>query len=124
MKVLITISLFAISLSLQAQQVSTYEIDVVAKDSFFLVERITVLPTRESPRAQTSETNQLFRSVDSFNKFVVGLKEKARVDKENAEKQWESASKMEEMASKIEAAAAKVSNNKGDAGQQPAEKKQ
>jgi len=123
MKKIIFLALFAISLSLQAQQVSTYEIDVVTKDSFFLVERITVLPTRESPRAQTSETNQLFRSVDSFNKFVVGLKEKARVDKENAEKQWDSANKMEEMASKIEAAA-KVSNNKGDAGQQPAEKKQ
>lgn len=98
-------ALFFLSFTCYGQQVSTYEIDLISTDSFFLIERVTTAPTNDDPRPQTSQTNKLFRSIAGLSEFVEGIKTKAKADKEAAEKQYRQAGVMEAIAQKIEDAA-------------------
>jgi len=98
-------ALLFFSFTCYGQQVSTYEVDFISADSFFLIERVTTAPTKEDPRPQTSQTNKLFRSIEGLSEFVEGIKTKAKADKEAAEKQYRQAGEMELIAQKIEDAA-------------------
>jgi len=98
-------ALLFFSFTCYGQQVSTYEIDIISADSFFLIERVTTAATKEDPRPQTSQTNKLFRSIAGLSEFVEGIKTKAKTDKEAAEKQYRQAGEMELIAQKIEDAA-------------------
>lgn len=54
-----------------------YEIDMVRKDSFFLVETVIMPPTAGNPRGQTVVNSQLFRSMEQLELFQKRLAEEA-----------------------------------------------
>lgn len=61
-----------------------FEIVSPAPDSFFLVQRVTELPTKENPRPKTTETAILFRSQAEWDTFLLKQKAKAKADMETA----------------------------------------
>ena len=85
-------------------QGAIYEIDPVAKDSFYLVETITGQVTPDFPRPQTTVTNILYRSPDELLKLVSDLKKKADENEVQAKKLALEAKQGREMAEKIDAA--------------------
>ena len=73
--------LFAASLSAQGAQAPapeptfTYSLDLVARDSFFLVEEITYAPTTQNPRPTVSKSQMLFHTEAELSKFITSLNE-------------------------------------------------
>ncbi len=62
---------FALFLPLSAYgQTFEYDLDMVAKDSFFLVETIYQAPTPEKPRPDKYTSYQLFKSLGELTDFV------------------------------------------------------
>ena len=57
-----------------------FEIVAPSPDSFFLVQRITEIPTKDNPRPKTTETSTLFRSQAEWNAFLEKQKVKAESD--------------------------------------------
>lgn len=66
-----------------AQKVE-YALDMVAKDSFYLVEVYTQEPTKESPRGQELISYKLFRSMGALLDFVnTGMEEAVKNEAES-----------------------------------------
>ena len=103
-KALIFLALIALQFTVTAQGISTYEIDPIKKDSFFLREIITGATTADFPRPQTTETNILYRSPDALLKLVDDLKKKADENDKQAQKLALEAKQSREMAQKIDEA--------------------
>lgn len=72
--------------AVSATPVSTlvFEIFAPAPDSFFLVQRVTDLPTKENPRPKSTETSILFRSQAEWDAFILKQKQKAEADMKTA----------------------------------------
>lgn len=60
-----------------AGQAVKYDLDMVRKDSFFLVETVTMPATPQNPRGQTVVNSQLFRSMEQLELFQKRLTEEA-----------------------------------------------
>lgn len=68
-------------------QTVDYSLDMVQKDSFFLVEKFTAPPTSESPRGQEVITYMLFNSMGALLDFAnTGLEAAEKDLKEAQEK--------------------------------------
>lgn len=83
MKLKLIIFLILLPILSSAQKVE-YALDMVAKDSFFLVEVYTQAPTPESPRGQELVSYKLFRSMGALLDFVnTGMEEAAKSEAES-----------------------------------------
>lgn len=82
----------------------TYHIEPCSKDSFFLVETMTMPPAAGSPRSQVTITPQFFRSPSDFEAFIKSLLDEAARQKAEAQKLIRAAENLEKMAAHIEEA--------------------
>lgn len=104
MKVSITTTLLFISAICFAQK-TTYSFDALQRDSFFLTATTSWPSSKETPRPQIQEINQLFRSVDEFNALVESIKKDATKAREEAAKKIKEAEQLESVLKDIEEAA-------------------
>ena len=93
-------------------QVVEYSIYAPAKDSFFLVETVTGVASKDAPKPGKTETSQLFRSEAQLLDYIQYLKNQAAQAVKDAEKaisEAEAKAKtLREAAPRIEAAADKI----------------
>jgi len=100
-------------------QTIEYSIYAPEPDSFFLIETVTALPSKDEPRPARSETSQLFRSDEQLLNYVQYLKEQSSLALKEADEAIEEAKsatksaeekakKLREAAPRIEAAALKI----------------
>lgn len=83
--------------------VVTYRIDMVAKDSFYLIEIQTSAATEGNVRPQVTETPILFKGQGEWDKFLEKLREASTDDRKKAKDMAENASKRDVVTLKIEA---------------------
>lgn len=75
-------TLFLLPVFAHGQKVD-YALDMVSRDSFFLVEVYTQAPTQESPRGQELVSYKLFRSMGALIDFVnTGLEQAEKEETE------------------------------------------
>lgn len=115
MKKALTFSIFLCSLSAFAQNqqqeqkqaapppVITYMLDMVAKDSFYLIEIQTAQPQAGNARPQVTETPILFKGQGEWDKFLESLRQVSADDRKKAKEIAETASKRDAITLKIEA---------------------
>lgn len=114
MKNALTFCFFLCSLSAFAQNqaeqkpappppVVTYRLDMVAKDSFYLIEIQTAQPQAGNARPQVTETPILFKGQGEWDKFLENLREASSDDRKKAKDISETASKRDAITLKIEA---------------------
>lgn len=112
MKNLLTALLFALPFLANAQTeqkptapppVVTYRLDMVAKDSFYLIEIQTAQAKEGNARPQVTETPILFKGQGEWDKFLESLRQVSADDRKKAKEIAENASKRDAITLKIEA---------------------
>jgi hypothetical protein len=107
------------SAGLNAQTQADYQLDDIRSDSFYIVERVSAIPTPENPRPQTLTSYQLFRSIADFWAFVDGFTTQAEKARKEAEEKVNEAKRLDEMAEKMRVLA---NDNKQFLGKKPTKK--
>jgi len=76
MRKILTLIFSTIALFSQAQQIQdiTYTLDMIQPDSFYLVETITYVATKEQPRPNNQVNNILMRDTAQVGALITGLK--------------------------------------------------
>ena len=107
MKKILFFALLAASFSVTAQNVN-YSLDMIRPDSFYLIETITALPSKEVPRPATQTNQMLFRGDADWDKFLLGMADYAAKQEDEAAKLRAEAQKKAEDAAIIKARATAI----------------
>lgn len=95
MKFSVTIILIFLYSLIYAQSVE-YSVECITNDSCFLKEVSTGATSKDEPRAQSTTSYRLFRSLEEYDKIVSGIRQQAG---EELKKSMEAATKANQMVS-------------------------